>query len=163
MRDGGIVRNSGGPPDDPSYPDQPGGLWDEWNSRNNGGDGEQNHEEWDGAASWAGSHPTGGGADPHWPQKWVNDMLADIRKHQVNREWQTIQLSPLPTVGTLEAWLISCKMDLVTASGRSDDWNISVWADAASDIKYTWNDLSFCWLRIRNSGHEIRPCIIQIV
>ena len=34
-------------------------------------------------------------------------------------------------------------MDFVTASGRSDDWNISVWVDAACDIKYTWNDLSF--------------------
>ena len=81
----------------------PGGHWDEWNSRNNGGDDGQNHGDWDGADSWGGSHPTGGGADPHWFQKWVNDMLADIRKHQFNREWQTITLSPSPTMRTLEA------------------------------------------------------------
>ena len=76
-------------------------------------------------------------------RKWVNDMLADIREHQVNREWQTIVLSPLPNARTLEAWLISCKMDRVTASGRSDDWNISTWVDAACDIKNTWDDLAF--------------------
>ena len=102
MRDGCIVRNGGGPPDETPPPGggEPGGHWDEWHRNHGGGDG-QNNGDWDGAESWAGSHPTGGGADPHWPKKWVEDMLADIRKHQVNREWQTIQLSPLPTVRTL--------------------------------------------------------------
>ena len=119
---------------------KPGGHWDEWNRHNDGGDDGNQKREWDGPDSWGGSHPTGGGADPHWVQQWVNDMLANIRKHQVNLEWQTITLSPLPTVRTLEAWLISCKLDLVTASGRSDDWNISVWVHAACDIKFTWND-----------------------
>ena len=67
MKDGCIVRNSGGPPDDSSYT-EPGGHWDEWNSRNNGGDDGQDNRDWDGADSWGGSHATGGGADPHWPQ-----------------------------------------------------------------------------------------------
>ena len=56
------------------------------------------------------------GPTPHWFQQWVNDMLADIRKHQVNREWQTITLPPLPTVllfksfsSTITPWCTASK------------------------------------------------------
>ena len=68
MRDGCIIRNGGRPSEDPPYV-EPGGHWDEWNGRNNEGDDGPNYGDWDGADSWGGSHPTGGGADPHWLQK----------------------------------------------------------------------------------------------
>ena len=52
MRDGCIIRNGGGPPDETPPPDgdEPGGHWDEWNRTHGGGDG-YNNGDWDGAES----------------------------------------------------------------------------------------------------------------
>ena len=74
-------------------------------------------------------------------QREVRSGVRDLReKQRKNKEADRIWIRDLPTVRNKEPWLISLKTNVVVASGRTDDDNVTAWLAESCDTTRSWDD-----------------------
>ena len=63
------------------------------------------------------------------------------RERQRKNKEAVIFIRDLPTVRNKEPWLIPLKTNVVVASAKTDDHNVTVWLVAACDTTRSWGDV----------------------
>ena len=66
---------------------------------------------------------------------------------RVGLQQEIIRIQDLPTVRNKNNWVLGLKTLIVTASGWTDDRQVSKWIDEAIDTRRSWDDLI-------DSGHK---------